>query len=104
MRPWLRRRNAAQRRTGCAEVIRVLQSYLDGEVDEAAAQGVVEHLADCRACGLEADLYREIKKSLARQQRPDDWAVAGLRAFGETLLQTGPADGRDRHPAADGRL
>ncbi|MEV6946994.1 anti-sigma factor [Streptomyces sp. NPDC051172] len=84
-------------------MIRVLQAHLDGEVDDATARRVVEHLADCRACGLEADLYREIKKSLVRQQRPDDWAVAGLRAFGEALLQTGPAGGRDRHPASDGR-
>ena len=83
---------------GCAEVIRVLQAYLDGETDEATARRVVAHLDDCRDCGLEADVYREIKEALARQERPDARAVARLRGFGESLWHTGPADGRDRIP------
>ncbi|WP_079085756.1 anti-sigma factor family protein [Streptomyces dysideae] len=82
---------------GCAEVIRVLQAYLDGETDEVTARQVVEHLDDCRDCGLEADLYREIKNSLARQERPDARAVARLRGFGESLLHTGPGAGGRSH-------
>ncbi|MGW0821044.1 anti-sigma factor family protein [Streptomyces sp. NPDC002845] len=83
---------------GCAEVVRVLQAYLDGEADEVTARGVAAHLDDCRDCGLEADLYREIKNSLARQERPDTLALTRLREFGESLLHTGPADGHDRIP------
>ncbi|MFJ9010358.1 zf-HC2 domain-containing protein [Streptomyces canus] len=92
MRVWPRRRDTAERKLGCAEVIRVLQQYLDGETDEATARGAAAHLDDCRRCGMEAALYREIKKSLARQQRPDARAVERLHGFGESLLYTGPGD------------
>ncbi|KUL35437.1 hypothetical protein ADL12_19780 [Streptomyces regalis] len=81
---------------GCAEAVRVLQAYLDGETDEVTARRVVAHLDDCRDCGMEADLYREIKKSLARRERPDARAVERLRGFGESLLHTGPGDGGAR--------
>jgi anti-sigma factor (TIGR02949 family) len=98
MRVWPRRRDTARRRMGCAEVIRVLQAYLDGETDEATARRLVAHLDDCRDCGLEADLYREIKKSLARHERPDARAVERLRGFGESLLHTGPGTRSNRIP------
>jgi len=70
----------------CMRVTRVLQSYLDGEVDEATARRVAVHLEDCRRCGLEATVYREVKKTLARREMPDARAVARLRDFGESLL------------------
>ncbi|MFI6931106.1 anti-sigma factor family protein [Streptomyces sp. NPDC050287] len=96
MQVWPIQRGAAQRGMGCAEVIGVLQACLDGEMDEVTARRVVTHLDQCRDCGLEADLYRGIKNSLARQEQPDGRAAARLRCFGESLPHTGPADGRDR--------
>lgn len=86
MRVWPRRRDAARWRMSCAEAIRVLQAYLDGETDDVTARRVIAHLDDCRDCGMEADLYREIKKSLARRERPDAQAVDRLRGFGSSLL------------------
>ena len=87
MTKWsLWRSRSAERRMNCMQVARVLQAYLDGEVDEATARRVAVHLEDCRRCGLEAALYREVKKSLARREMPDAQAVARLRAFGESLL------------------
>ncbi|GGZ97518.1 anti-sigma factor family protein [Streptomyces echinoruber] len=84
----------------CARSSRALQAYLDGEVDEATARRVTSHLNGCRDCGLEADLYREIKSALARQQQPDPRAVERLYTFAESLLHTGsdPGDGGDRAP------
>lgn len=96
MRVWPVRRNAAQRRRGCSEAMRVLHAFLDGETDAATAHLVMAHLDDCLDCGLEDDLYREIKNSLTRQERPDAQAVARLRSIGKSLLHTGPADRRDR--------
>lgn len=56
-------REAAMR---CMGVARVLQAYLDGEVDEDVARRVGAHLEVCRRCGMKADTYRSIKASLAR--------------------------------------
>ncbi|KNE84296.1 hypothetical protein ADZ36_00935 [Streptomyces fradiae] len=79
----------------CLRVGRVLQSYLDGETDEVTARRVAAHLEDCRRCGLEASLYREIQHALARRVEPDSEAVERLRTFGAALLNEGP-------PAGDG--
>ncbi|UQA91285.1 anti-sigma factor family protein [Streptomyces halobius] len=75
------------------QVARLLQSYLDGETDEITARRVAAHLKDCRRCGLEASVYREIHNALARRVEPDAGAVQRLRAFGESLMN--PAAGDD---------
>ena len=51
---------------GCLAVARVLQAYLDGEIDEATTRRVSAHLEHCRRCGMKAATYRAIKTSLAR--------------------------------------
>ncbi|MPY49878.1 anti-sigma factor family protein [Streptomyces acidicola] len=82
----------------CAQVLRVLQEYLDGETDDVTARRVRAHLDGCRDCGLEARTYREIKNALVRQEQPDARAVARLRGFGESLLDPAPGDQHDRTP------
>lgn len=87
---------AAQRRMTCMQVAHVLQACLDGEADETTARRVAEHVQDCRRCGLETAVYREIKDSLARQEVPDERALARLRDFGSALLtSSGPPEARD---------
>lgn len=77
----------------CREVGRVLQSYLDGHVEEVTARRVSRHLEGCRRCGMEARTYREIKQALARQGAPvDPEALARLRSFGDELLASGGDD------------
>lgn len=84
----LRRRRRGP--ASCREVGRVLQSYLDGVVDDATAGRVAEHLEECRRCGLEYETYRSIKQALARRRdRVDPDAVARLRDFGRHLLEDG---------------
>lgn len=70
----------------CRAVGRALQSYLDHDLDDDVAARIAEHLEACRHCGLEADTYRAIKRSLAAH-RPavDADAVERLRAFGDRL-------------------
>ncbi len=70
----------------CARVARVLQQYLDAELDEATSSEVLAHLDECRQCGLEADTYRRMKQSVARQADPDADAVARLRDFADRVL------------------
>jgi anti-sigma factor RsiW len=96
--PW-HRRAPEQRRMNCMQVVRILQAYLDGQVDEVTARRVSAHLEDCRRCGLEAAVYREIKHSLSRRETPADEAVARLRGFGEALARgESPGSGHREPP------
>jgi anti-sigma factor (TIGR02949 family) len=70
----------------CKEVGRLLQGYLDGEIDELRARQVARHLEDCRRCGMNAETYAEIKRALRRSAAPvPRETVERLRAFGEGL-------------------
>ena len=75
-----------RRAVDCRQVGKLLQSYLDDETDEDIAAKIRDHLQACKDCGLEAETYRRITRSLAAA-RPevDDAALARLRAFGEEL-------------------
>lgn len=77
-------------RARCLRVARVLQSYLDGEVDPPTATAVAEHLELCRRCGLEASTYTAIKIAIAagdrvRQERVDATTLARLDLFARGL-------------------
>jgi anti-sigma factor RsiW len=72
----------------CAEVGELLQYHLDGELDERRRARLAAHLEDCRRCGLEADAYAQIKRTLADRRAvvPGD-SLTRLRAFGERLAR-----------------
>ena len=95
--PW-RRRTADQSLLNCKQVARVLQAYLNGDLDELDTRRVTAHLEDCRRCGLEAATIREIKRALAGRYQPAPETVARLRAFCADLLQGEPQTGGDRSP------
>ena len=42
-----------------------MQAYLDGELPDARAVLVADHLDACLRCGLEADSYQWLKAQLA---------------------------------------
>ena len=73
-------------RARCMEVRRVISGFVDGEVDADFAAKIAEHLEDCRDCGLSADVYADIKRSL-RSEPPtiDDEAITRLREFGSDI-------------------
>lgn len=52
------------RKMSCRRLGKVLQTYLDGELDSETALLVSEHLDECRKCGLEADTYEVLLASL----------------------------------------
>jgi anti-sigma factor RsiW len=76
----------AKRPLMCPEVRRLLQRYLDGEVDDLKAKRIARHLEDCRRCGLRAETYSAIKRSL-HEHRPEVPAetIERLRAFAAGL-------------------
>ena len=79
---------------GCMEVARLLQHYLDGDLDQRRTTRLAAHIEDCRRCGMEADTYTQIKAALERRRHSDlpPDAIARLRAFGQSLVQGGPPD------------
>jgi anti-sigma factor RsiW len=84
-------RHRVDRPMSCRQVGRLLQRYLDRDLDEVAARRIMRHLEDCRRCGLEVAAYTEIKATLARRgaQLPAD-TLARLREFAERLTREGP--------------
>jgi anti-sigma factor (TIGR02949 family) len=85
----------ADRPMECHEVAEVLQTYLDGYVDEHSARRIEQHLEHCRRCGIEVEAYERIKATLARRSELPSDAVDRLREFGERLARgeepSGPA-------------
>ena len=72
----------------CGEVGRLLQFFLDGQLDERRTARLTAHLEECRRCGLEAETYQRIKSSLAdRRGAVSTDSLARLRAFGERLAR-----------------
>jgi anti-sigma factor RsiW len=77
-----------RRQLSCHQVGKVLQSYLDDELDDDAARKVAAHLEDCRRCGLEVETYEALKASLQRGPAGlADEPVTRLREFGERLAR-----------------
>jgi anti-sigma factor (TIGR02949 family) len=78
--------NKLRGKPSCADIMEVLQAYLDGEVDADRAREVAGHLESCTNCDRESQVYQSIKSSLARHRRPvDPEVLAALRQFGEQL-------------------
>ncbi len=76
-----------RRGPSCSEILEILQSYLDGEVDAVDARKVAAHLADCTECDRESQIYRKIKSSLAgRRMHVDPEILAALRQFGQKVM------------------
>jgi anti-sigma factor RsiW len=81
-------------RPECHQVRRVLQAYLDGELDDRHTALVAAHLEHCERCGVEADVYEQVKASLSELRPPSDpGALHRLRAFAETV----PEEADDEH-------
>ena len=80
-----RRRDSASGAMDCTQVGKVVQSYLDSELDDETARLVSAHLDECRRCGLEASVYRDLKAALAHRTDPLPGSVDQLRNFGHQL-------------------
>jgi mycothiol system anti-sigma-R factor len=51
----------AEREPECDEILRAVESYLDGEVEAPAAAEIEGHLKDCHPCMDRADFRRHLK-------------------------------------------
>ena len=73
----------------CPEVARLLQQFLDDEVDDpVVVEALTVHLDECAPCGYEAETFRTIKAALAARREPlEPDSVDRLRAFGSSLMR-----------------
>lgn len=72
----------------CAEVMRSLEAYLDGEIrDELTARRLASHLEVCESCGLEAHTLTELKTRLTRLESVDVTTVEELKQFARSLAK-----------------
>lgn len=85
----------------CRQVARVLQRYLDGEVDAETAHRVSAHLERCEDCGLEAEAYRAILDTLAARRRLPPDLGERVRRFAADLAAHGPGDHEPHQGRAD---
>ncbi len=71
----------------CAQTGRLLQRYLDDQLNETLRKKVSAHLMMCADCGLEKETFELLKAALANHRvvlHPD--AVARLRAFSTDIV------------------
>lgn len=84
----LRRTVGNAEMASCAEVMRSLEAYIDGEVkDESYAMRLASHLEVCESCGLEAQTLRELKTRLNRLEPVDEATVRMLKKFARSLAE-----------------
>lgn len=89
MRNWWPGRTS---RVRCLRTMQLIQQYLDGTLDDRPALRVADHLDACRRCGLEAEVFSQIKAALSRYDGDvDPGAMARLRDFANDLVDR---DGR----------
>ena len=83
-----RRHTVVDRPLSCRQVGKILQRFLDSELDEVTTDKVAEHLEDCRRCGMSADIYLEIKASLGRHAPvvPEE-TLSRLQDFSRELIR-----------------
>jgi anti-sigma factor RsiW len=82
---WFRR----PRDLSCQQVAVLLQHYLDREVEDGTAQRVSVHLGGCEHCGIEYEVYQEIKQTLVRRTQPpvNPSVLVALRRFCDDLAR-----------------
>ncbi len=75
----------------CRRVGKLLQSYLDGEVDLARVELISRHLETCLKCGMNYETYSHIKHALKQGNyknglfHEDALALERLKRFVDTL-------------------
>ncbi len=85
--------NRMRGRLTCAETLKLLQQYLDGELTAEEARRVAQHLDLCTMCDEESALFRGIKDSIAATAKQTDPEVlARLDAFGQRVRNGEMAD------------
>lgn len=69
----------------CADVMRQLFEYLDGEIDAVSQDEIAHHLDGCRSCFSRVEFEKALKERVRQSTRGA--APASLRARVDVLIQ-----------------
>lgn len=76
----------------CRKVRRLVNAFLDDEIDPALARRVAAHLDVCEDCGLEAETYRAVKRALTDvREELDPHVLERLERFVDRLPSEPPS-------------
>jgi anti-sigma factor (TIGR02949 family) len=89
--------SAAVDSSKCRDYVRVLDAYLDGELDPARLLDVEGHVSECPGCRERVELHRATSASLKRVAKKG--APDGLRARALAAMQAEKARGEAREPS-----
>lgn len=70
----------------CEELLRVLNDYVDGDVDPAVCSGFEEHLAGCNPCKIVVDTIRRTI-TLYREGTPYPISIEFCRRLHDSLRE-----------------
>ena len=56
----------------CEKVMKLISSFVDGELDAARREGVAAHCESCEQCGAEVDLLRSISRGMSDLEKSDE--------------------------------
>ena len=94
--------------TPCAEVLSLIDIYIDNELQAAEHVIVATHLKECPPCAGNAVVLQSVQAVVRRSARPgpapgelSTRVVAALRAVSVTVHETGPASPVPEEPAKE---
>jgi anti-sigma factor (TIGR02949 family) len=91
--------NDRGRITDCAEAVRHLATFLDGELDDAVGEELAAHLARCRSCYSRAEFERRLKEQVRATGREE--VLPELKHRIRTIVQSFRTEGPSRRPEPD---
>lgn len=84
--------------TDCSEVLEVVYSFLDGELDEAGKHKIREHLDECSPCLRQFGIEQEVKQLVARccgaDRAPDTLRIRIVARLQQVQIELGHVEYR----------
>jgi anti-sigma factor RsiW len=78
----------------CRKGCKLVQAYVDEEVDEQSAGVITRHLAECQQCRQEVTVNRRLREALRAQASVPESTVARLREFAHHCAEGQPPHGQ----------
>jgi mycothiol system anti-sigma-R factor len=84
--------------TDCSEVLAVVYSFLDGEIDESGKNRIREHLDECAPCLRQFGIEKEVKLLVARccgeDRAPDSLRLRIVARIQQVQIELGHVECR----------
>jgi mycothiol system anti-sigma-R factor len=78
----------------CNETLRELETFLDGEIDDATRAGIQQHLGGCQDCLQAFDFHAELRTVISAKCQNDEMPADLLSRIERCLGEDFDGDGR----------